>query len=506
MAVFPQLVLWTVSLPVSEAQVTPMKRPRTVSRNFCQIIALGLTTATAALAVDIPVQPTGEYAQIDVTASNQAIKVLLQGNPQEKAAMIKRVTGAADEFAPPVFYVLSAVLFQDGHKDDAMFWFYAGQLRGRFDATICADKSAGSAIDVLNGQFGPSINEYAFTDRQKLKAVVRRVIAWDEKTPYHYDHRWINLHGMGAFGVGPGGGLSVDPKSWPDLARANREKYWSNFRLVVGDNPEDYFTDAKALGLARAAIAGDLAGIDQAIAAGANLNAVGKDGATPLWFAFLAGNKAGFAHLIRAGADPTKRFATMQSSVLELCLRGNDNANLELMLNAKLDPNMVLPGAKQPIIFETLVSRDDSKLKLLIAHGVDVNSRTSRGDTPIIFAARARQFGEVLLLLKNGADPALRAKDGTDIAAGLFHQPNLTKDADQARLQVIAKLAERGYKFDDDAIASTSRIQNLDEATGKSPPKWLKGAKEPNPEWVKTHPVEAEEWYQQYRHQPAPKY
>jgi len=41
---------------------------------------------------------------------------------------------APENYAPPVFYALSEALLVRGEKDDAAFWFYAGQIRTRFDA------------------------------------------------------------------------------------------------------------------------------------------------------------------------------------------------------------------------------------------------------------------------------------------------------------------------------------------------------------------------------------
>jgi len=38
-----------------------------------------------------------------------------------------------------------------------------------------------------------------------LKGTIDRVLAWDDSTPYRYDYRWINLHGLNAIHSGLGG-------------------------------------------------------------------------------------------------------------------------------------------------------------------------------------------------------------------------------------------------------------------------------------------------------------
>lgn len=65
------------------------------------------------------------------------------------------------------------------------------------DATRCNDISARAGIGVFTQQFGPKINRYAFQDIPKLKALILKVIEWVRKTPHNYDHRWINLQGLG---------------------------------------------------------------------------------------------------------------------------------------------------------------------------------------------------------------------------------------------------------------------------------------------------------------------
>ena len=53
----------------------------------------------------------------------------------------------------------------------------------------CADPTVGGAVAIL-------------------RAIVERAAAWDRAAPHDYDHRWVNLRGMGAFGVRPGDPLS----------------------------------------------------------------------------------------------------------------------------------------------------------------------------------------------------------------------------------------------------------------------------------------------------------
>ena len=93
---------------------------------------------------------------------------------------------AASTQHPGSLYILAGKLFQSGKKDEAVFWFYAGQLRYRFylSASPGLDPSGDPALFAsLSESIGRPINEYAFGDLPALTTTIDRVLEWDEKTP-----------------------------------------------------------------------------------------------------------------------------------------------------------------------------------------------------------------------------------------------------------------------------------------------------------------------------------
>ncbi|MCK9549228.1 hypothetical protein [Aquamicrobium sp.] len=186
----------------------------------------------------IMLEPQGEYASIDTRLAMQTMKELTQGTDQERVQTIRAVMAAPQNYAPPVFYVLSSLLFEAGLKDDAAFWFYAGQLRARFDANRCNDVSARSAAATLNERYGAPINQYAFQDKVKLETLIEKVVKWDRDTPHNYDHRWINLSGMGATTSAMGGAADATPLSlpetqWAAIAEKTRTDYLAGLREAL---------------------------------------------------------------------------------------------------------------------------------------------------------------------------------------------------------------------------------------------------------------------------------
>jgi hypothetical protein len=198
-------------------------------RLFISLICSCTIVFFIAYAAEIPIEPTGPYKTIDVRLANDTIKSLQNSKGEKRLQIIQKVTSESENFAPPVLYFVSSLLFEQGKKDDAMFWFYAGQLRGRIDANICADKSAQAAISALNERFGTPINQYSFRDIPKLTNTVNRVLAWEEKTSCAYDRRWINLHGMNGITGDTNSALSAPKEQWETIRKSTRDDYRSTF-------------------------------------------------------------------------------------------------------------------------------------------------------------------------------------------------------------------------------------------------------------------------------------
>lgn len=202
---------------------------------------LGMLAAPAAWSETKTIKPGGKFAEIDTRLANETIQLLSSGTADEKQKAIARVKAQPENYAPPVLYALSSALFSSGDKDEAAFWFYAAQVRARVDANICADASARQAVSVLNRQYGGPINQHAFQDIPKLEALVPRAVDWERKTPYNYDRRWINLHGMSAVMSATGaqspeasaGPLSLPREQWNDIAEKTRADYLSGFKNAM---------------------------------------------------------------------------------------------------------------------------------------------------------------------------------------------------------------------------------------------------------------------------------
>lgn len=86
---------------------------------------------------------------------------------------------------PAFYYILARRLFDAGRRDEAVFWFYAGQLRYRIRLS-CHPNLRPDTEPALFGSLqetvGRPVNEYGFGDLQALPATMERVLAWDAAT------------------------------------------------------------------------------------------------------------------------------------------------------------------------------------------------------------------------------------------------------------------------------------------------------------------------------------
>ena len=98
---------------------------------------------------------------------------------------VEQLKAGIEQQHPAAYYVLAGKLFAGSAKDEAVFWFYAGQLRYRFHLAANPElpKSGDPALfGSLSEVVGRPLNEYAFGNLGQLVETIDKVLAWDEST------------------------------------------------------------------------------------------------------------------------------------------------------------------------------------------------------------------------------------------------------------------------------------------------------------------------------------
>lgn len=168
---------------------TPGKRRLALLRSASaapQLKRLGLISMlrnlTSLFLVSILFQISGSLASNDLSAEDR----LKSCDPRVALAAAEEIVNKPDTLKEPLqLFSPAAVLFQHGKKDEAVFWFYAAQLRVRYQLAF-ENGDRGQLLSVMVMTVGPRINNHAFQDVANLNRILDRVLEWDKKTPNPY--------------------------------------------------------------------------------------------------------------------------------------------------------------------------------------------------------------------------------------------------------------------------------------------------------------------------------
>lgn len=177
---------------------------------------------------EISVQPQGEHEKLDLAGMTQAMNTLGGKDDVAKDALIEKIKAAPGDYAPPVFMLVALRLYELKDAEGAYFWYCFGRLRGSYDADRCADVSARQGIGLMTMEIDPQLTAYPKKMRTgDIVPFAKKIVKLDAETPCNYDHRWINLHGMGAF-LGGSQELSLPKSQWPGLHKKIMDRFLEN--------------------------------------------------------------------------------------------------------------------------------------------------------------------------------------------------------------------------------------------------------------------------------------
>jgi ankyrin repeat protein len=182
-------------------------------------------------------------------------------------------------------------------------------------------------------------------------------------------------------------------------------------RAMSDTDASKVFTDTRVLALVDAAAQGDEARVRALSQQGADLNAQGERGVTPLEWALLHKDRRAMETLLRAGADPA-RPGVGGATVLHLAAMANDSSYLRLLLDHGADPNAPHGVTQAPPLDAALMNPGEDAFDLLLAHHADPNRADRLGNTPLHVAAKVHRTHCVLRLLEAGADATRRNQQG----------------------------------------------------------------------------------------------
>lgn len=407
-----------------------------------QIILLSLLSSIAlpVIAGDkVNVKPMGEYAKIDTSRDAALTKVLLDGDASAKERAAKPVLQNPQKYSPAVLYALGTMFFGNGKKDDAIFWFCVGQLRARYDANRCADDSARSAVGMLTSNIGAPVSEYMYSNISQVESIIPKVLDWDAKHPYDYDHRWINLHGSRmltedkSIATAP---MSLPKAEWDTILRRTRADFRAAYERAIAESKQKKQktepVSAAAQAFLRAAYSGDLKSVQAALAQNISLTTRNEAGETALHLAAKNGHVEVVKTLLKHGAK-VDALSNGKVTPLQLAALHRQSAVLAAMLasSPKIAPaDPVLASAVAWLQLDEKGHPPLPVVELLLKHGAAVSATTIGGGTALNSAAMNGYLDVCRLLVAKGsnvnhrddmnATPLYRASQGGHIEVCRF--------------------------------------------------------------------------------------
>lgn len=97
-----------------------------------------------------------------------------------------KVEASLADSHPSTVYIYAQRLFEEGKKDDAVVWFYVGQLRFRYHLMAnpgLPPDGEPAVMASLNATLGQTINEWAGGSPQAWAAAMTKALAWDAAHP-----------------------------------------------------------------------------------------------------------------------------------------------------------------------------------------------------------------------------------------------------------------------------------------------------------------------------------
>lgn len=163
----------------------------------------------------------------------------------------------------------------------------------------------------------------------------------------------------------------------------------------------------------------DVAGL---LKKGANPNARGKEGATPLMHASVACQAPILANLLDRGAEIDARDERGRTALIyaidrdppEGSWRKSQMDVIRLLLSRKAS-TVVKDEDGSTLVHAAAQQRNVDVLKLLLSLGLAADARNKDGATPLFFAAMSREPRMVEILLAAGADPNARINAGLSV-------------------------------------------------------------------------------------------
>lgn len=146
------------------------------------------------------------------------------------------------------------------------------------------------------------------------------------------------------------------------------------------------------------------AAIEALVQRGANINAIDKDGLTPLMKMVKQSTENGVRMLLEAGADTSMRIPTSGNTALHIAVtNSNRPAIMQLLLRHGANKEQKDAAGFTPLILAAS-NNCGALVKFLVERGANIEAKDNNGHTALMNSTSNSKGSQIAMLLKNGAD------------------------------------------------------------------------------------------------------
>jgi uncharacterized protein len=176
-------------------------------------------------------------------------------------------------------------------------------------------------------------------------------------------------------------------------------------------NAEAFFDSELQVEFAKAAAKGDTNRMAKLIMHGADVNATGRNGMKPLFWALINRNFTGFKFLLDRGADPNAAVEVHQppeSNALTLAASLDEPEYLTELLVKEANPNSTVGKIRETALYDAVLFGKTNNIAILLKHGAALDWKPTNSKTPLHWAVDQRNFEAALFLYRRGANPSIK--------------------------------------------------------------------------------------------------
>lgn len=217
--------------------------------------------------------------------------------------------------------------------------------------------------------------------------------------------------------------------------------------------PGEVFARSIDAALADAAARGRTAEIGRLVAEGADVDAVGRRGVTPLLWALVHDRPDGMEALLHHGAD-SARLDEDGESAAHIAARAKNPALLRVLVEAGGALDLADARIGRTPLFEAIMADQQPQFEALLAAGVDLDAADNLGNTPLHTAAKIKDYARTLQLLAAGADAQKRNGTGATFQRYLAIGPNpalVSTEAREGKADITHWLRDHGVAIEGEA-------------------------------------------------------